>query len=377
MRTSHVVLISVLFSTSTVCFGAGPKQLAELTASDGTASDNFGAAVAVSGKVVVVGALDATVGGNPDEGAAYVFVKHGDGWSNMTQVAKLTPSVGFPYQYFGESVAMSGNTIVVGPYIFEKPEGGWKDMNETVALNRCEGAVAIAGNTLVCGTDVFLRPKGGWVADQEPVATLSEADPLKGDDFGGPVAISGNTIVVGADAVGIAGIGAAYVFVKPAGGWTNMTETAKLTASDGAGGDWFASSLAINGSFVVVGAPYHESEGAAYVFVEPSGGWTDMTQTAELTIPYEAGYGFVGVSVAINGSEALVGRPWGNDNLGGVYLYKKPKSGWVSTSGFNTQLVPTDGFSGDAFGIAVAVNAGTIVVGATKLPASPGAAYVF
>lgn len=372
MRIWPVVLILAFFSASTLCFAGAPKQLAELTASDGMIGDNFAEAVAVSGKVVVVGAPDATVGGNADEGAAYVFVKPTTGWSDMTQVAKLTPSTGFPYQYFGVSVAISGNTIAVGPYIFDKPTGGWKDMNETIALNHCVGVVAVAGNTLVCGASVFLKPKGGWVADQEPVAILSEAHAVKGDNFGYPVAISDNTIVVGADAGA-----AAYVFVKPSGGWANTTETAKLIASDGAGSDCFACSLAIHGGSIVVGAPAHGFGygGAAYVFVEPPGGWTNMTQTAELTKQYESGYSGLGWSVAVNGSEALAGRPSGEP--GGVYLYRKPKGGWMSTSVFNAELLPTDGYAGDAFGIAVAVSGGTIVVGDTKLPIAPGAAYIF
>ena len=91
MRIACVVLIVFLFST-VFCFGAGSKQLAELMASDGAPTDDFGVSVAASGNTVVVGAPDATVGSNAYEGAAYVFVKPPTGWTNMTQVAKLTPS---------------------------------------------------------------------------------------------------------------------------------------------------------------------------------------------------------------------------------------------------------------------------------------------
>jgi hypothetical protein len=383
MRIRRAVLILALFSVSTLCFGAAPKQLAELTASDGTPSDSFGGAVAVSGNVVVVGAPEATVGGNNQEGAAYVFVKPAGGWTNMTQVAKLTPTDGFPEEYFGSLVAVSGSTIVVGPFIFEKPTGGWRDMNETVALNRCSGAVALAGSTLVCGAEVFLKPKGGWVADQEPAATLSEANPVKGDNFGYPVAISDNTIVVGAVEEGGP---VAYVYVKPARGWTSMTETAKLTESDGTSADCgYGCSLAINGSSVVVGAPDHRSgggpsyTGVAYVFAKPSSGWSDMTQTAELTDENGTFNNQMGRSVAIAGRKVVAGAPYGgnNENEGAAYLYQKSKNGWETTSDPTAQLLPSDPIAGNSFAFSVAMSGGTIVVGATKLPISPGAAYVF
>ena len=89
-------------------------QTAKLTASDGAADDDFGISVSISGNTVVVGADDATVGGNSDQGAAYVFTEPGSGWTSMTQTAKLTASDGAANDYFGYSVSISGNTVVVG-----------------------------------------------------------------------------------------------------------------------------------------------------------------------------------------------------------------------------------------------------------------------
>ena len=82
--------------------------------------------------------------------------------------------------------------------------------------------------------------------------------------------------------------GAAYVFTEPGSGWANMTQTAKLTASDGAADDRFGDSVSISGNTVVVGAPNatvggNSGQGAAYVFTEPGSGWANMTQTAKLT----------------------------------------------------------------------------------------------
>jgi hypothetical protein len=110
-------------------------------------------------------------------------------------------------------------------------------------------------------------------------AKLTASDGASSDEFGYAVAISGNTAVVGAENHN-GDQGVTYVFVKPAGGWASMTETAELTASDGLSGDFFGSSVAIDGDTVVVGAPSHPNggsgnsgRGAAYVFVKPAGGW--------------------------------------------------------------------------------------------------------
>ena len=105
---------------------------------------------------------------------------------------------------------------------------------------------------------------------QTQLAKLTASDGESGDSFGGVVAISGNTIVV-ANFGGYAGIGTAYVFVKPLGGWGDMTQTAMLTPSDGAAGDDFGSVVAIDGNTVIVGAAGGSNfNGAAYVFVEPA-----------------------------------------------------------------------------------------------------------
>ena len=126
----------------------------------------------------------------------------------------------------------------------------------------------------------------------DPIAQLAELTASDGqpeDGLGFSVAVSGNTVVVGAPEVNIGSniaAGAAYVFVKPSSGWANETQVAKLTASDGVTSGDLGFSVAIQGDTIVAGAPDNclpPNPGKVYVFVEPSSGWTDMTQTAELT----------------------------------------------------------------------------------------------
>ncbi len=142
-------------------------------------------------------------------------------------------------------------------------------------------------------------------------AKLTAAGGVANDHFGRSVAVSGDTIVVGA-----ASPGRAYVFVRPSAGWSGTrTQTATLTASGGAAGDGFGSSVAINGDTIVVGAPdstvgLNAGQGRAYVFVKPIAGWSGTrTQTATLVASGgAAGDGF-GSSVAIDGDTILVGAP--------------------------------------------------------------------
>jgi hypothetical protein len=101
--------------------------------------------------------------------------------------------------------------------------------------------------------------------------------------------VSGDTIVVGAegdDDGNLSNSGSAYVFVKPRiGSWDDATQAAKLTASDRGAGNRFGYSVSISGDTIVVGAGRYDDAngidpGSAYVFVKPSGGWANATQTA-------------------------------------------------------------------------------------------------
>ncbi|MGA8153379.1 MAG: hypothetical protein WB952_20680 [Terriglobales bacterium] len=398
-------------------------QMAELTASDGAPFDEFGWSVAISGNTVVVGVPARTVGSNLDEGAAYVFVQPAGGWADTTQVAKLTASDGAANSGFGTSVSISGsgNEIVVGApgatvggnpyqgaaYVFVEPTGGWKDMNETGKLKASNGAVddtfgasvVIDGQTIVVGAPyvsigsnfeqgaayVFAEPGSGW-HNMTQTAELNALDGSAGDIFGVSVSISSGAIVVGASGAAVGGdfnAGKAYVFVKPSsGGWTNMTQTAELTASDAAVDGYFGESVGISGNTVVVGAP-SDFAGAAYVFVEPTGGWTDMTQTAELTNSTGPSLALLGSSVSISHSTVVAGAPAAPvnsiANQGMVFVFAKPVGGWTDMTQ-NARFGALDGAAGDQLGRSVSIR-GNIVAGAPfhMVGSNPaqGAAYVF
>jgi uncharacterized protein (DUF2345 family) len=340
---------------------------AKLTASDGAGYDFFGTSVAISGDTVVVGAPDATIGSALYQGAAYVFVKPVAGWASTSSFdAKLAASDGAVSDTFGTSVAISGGTIV---------------------------AAAPGSNSSQGAAYVFVEPGTGWASTSTFDAKLTASD-ASNDQLGYSVAISGDTVVAATPYATIGSNseqGAAYVFVEPETGWTSATQTAKLTASDGEVSDQLGYSVAISGDAVVAGAPFamigsNSEQGAAYVFVEPGTGWTGATQTAKLTASDGASGNQLGISVAISGDTVAAGAPgatiiapiWAQ---GAAYVFVKPGTGWASTSTFDAKVAASDGAPWNQLGNSVAIS-GDTVVAATMLAtiesnSSQGAAYVF
>ncbi len=344
-------------------------EQAKLTASDGAASDLFGVSVAINGDTVVVGAHFDDVGANTNQGSAYVFVKPAGGWAGaLNQSAKLTASDGAAGDRFGLGVAISGDTIVTGAFF------------DDIGINPNQGS-----------TYVFVKPGGGWAGALTESAKLTASDGAASDLFGVSVAITSDTVVVGAwgdDNLR----GSAYVFIKPGGGWAGvLTESAKLTASDGAVGDQFGGSVATSSDTVAVGANLDDiganpNQGSAYVFVEPAGGWAGaLTESATLTASDgAAGDGF-GFPVAISDETVMVGANGddigANTNQGSAYVFVKPDGGWAGALTESTKLTASDGAAGDGFGASMALSGDAVVVGAPVddigANLNQGSAYVF
>jgi hypothetical protein len=327
-------------------------QHAELTASDGTAPDGLGLSVGIDGSTIVAGAPDhTTTSTGGAQGAVYVFTRPWTGWANATQTAELTAADGASGDRLGHAVAISGRTIVA-----------------TSAAHGGHGAVY-----------VFTEPSGGW-RNATQTAELTASDGTLGGDLGWSVAASGSTIVAGDTMQQVGshiGQGAAYVFTKPPGGWTNATQTAELTASDGAAFDALGYAVAASGSTVIVSTPVHDSDsGAVYVYTEPSSGWADATQTAELSAA--GGAVELGASVAVAGSTIAAGAPLTPvDGIaqGAVFVWSEPGSGWADAAQ-PAELTAPAGVPND-LGFSVAASGADIVAGAIDPGSRQGAVYVF
>ena len=185
---------------------------------------------------------------------------------------------------------------------------------------------------------MFTRPSGSSWTSASRVAKLTAADGGNNDQLGIDVDIQGDTIVAGAKHGGNSGnYGAVYVFTKPAGGWVDATHSAKLTASLQSSVS-LGSSVAISGDTIVAGAPEVDFGpnagygGAAFVFMKPAGGWVDVAydsdpslQPTMLTSSPLQNYSFFGMGVAVSGGMVFVGHPGEHvpptDGAGSVYVF--------------------------------------------------------
>ena len=395
------------------------NETTELTAADGAPVDFFGEFVAVDGDTIVAGAIrdDCPPGLGNTCGAAYVFIRDGAGW---TQRAKLTASDAAAGDQFGSSVAVSGDTVVIGAsqddvrrgsaYVFVKPAGGWTGAltedakltaSDRVAADVFGISVAVSGDTVVIGSQndddkgknsgsayVFVKPAGGWTGALTENAKLNAADGGADHRFGYRVALDGDTAVIGAyrQSRSLAFVGAAYVFVKPAGGWTGtLTDDAKLTASVPEAFDFFGIAVAVSGDTVVAGGYLKDgSAGIAWLVEKPAGGWTGaLTENAKLTASDRAAGDVFGITVAVSGDAVVVGAPGDDDggsSSGSAYVFNKPAGGWVGTPLEDAKLLASDGAENNQFGGGVAISGGTTVIGAAAHSHSvflAGAAYVF
>ncbi len=433
-------------------------QRAYLKASNTEGQDWFGSAVAVSGDTVVVGApgedSSATgVNGNEDSngrsnsGAAYVFVRDGNGnWSQHSYLKASNVSSG---DGFGSSVAVDGDTVVVGApwqgttasnsgavYVFVRDGGGnWSQQAFLKASNAGTNdyfgtAVAVSGDTIVAGAPyersnsreingdgadnsaisagaayVFVRDGTTW--SQEAYLKASNSDAW--DKFGESVAVDGDTAVVGAaeedsNATGINGTGddpstdfnsgAVYVFVRNGGTWSQQ---AYLKASNTDAWDQFGASVAVSGDTVVAGAPGEASRakevngdqednsagfaGAAYVFARSGTTWSQQAYLKASNAEEGDVFGYrvalSGNIVAVQAVEEASNAKGINGNqannsmseAGAVYVFARWGTMWRQRA----YLKASDTKTGGVFGIGLAVSEDTVVAGSNSIET----AYLF
>ncbi len=356
MLNSHwpsLIAVFVLLASPDTSFGQSgiPKQEAKLTPS-GIPLGSFGNTVAISGDTAVVG---------DHLGSAYVFIRGGASW---TEQAKLTPSAPATLGYV-QAVAVSGDTALVsdlGPgvvYVFIRNGTVWTEQAKLTASDSAAGrvfgwAVALSGDTAVVGSPstsiqgaayVFVRSNGAWT---------EQANWTNQGSFGEAVAVSAETAVIG-----MPNQSRAFVFVRSGTSWSQQgtLETANYLA--------LGRSVAISDETVVAGA-----FGSTYVFVRNGPTWG---QQAQLVEP-QANSGF-GQSVAVSDYDdiMIVGAQdtsvEGHNHAGEAYAYVRIGTSWVQQG----TLTASDLGDGDGFGFSVALSGDTAIVGAWNA----GAAYVF
>ncbi len=362
------------------------SEIGRRNGSDEKANDQFGTSVAIGGGVAVAGSPQAKVGNNNKQGAAYVF-----GGANWVQTQKLAAPDGQASDYFGQAVATDGTSFLVGAHAANVPvSGGNNDQGAVYAFPGGQklvapdgqaydyfgNALALLGNTAAIGAYrakigtaasqgaayIFEKSGATWAFSKK--LTVPTADAGTNIFFGTSVAQATNLAISGA--TGKANnLGAAYIFGRNTGGAGNWGLVKKLTPSDGVSGDVFGTSTALSTDYALVGASGKGSyKGAAYVFKRSLGGADNWGQAKKLTASNPANNDYFGASVALAGDYALVGAPRWN-NVGAVFVFYRNMGG-TDNWGELGHYLASDAENAMEFGNALATSNNDLAVGAWK-----------
>jgi len=379
----------------------------KLTASDAQAGDSFGKSVAAAGDLLIVGAFTEDYGGNINSGAAYIFERNAGGANAWGQVKKLVASDPQKDDFFGKSVSVAGNVVVVGSfqedsggsdagaaYIFERNTGGANAWGEVKKLTASDAeprdffgcSVAVAGDWLIVGAYgedyggeyagaayIFERNAGGannWGEVKKLIPIYPQEYSFFGESVAIALSLAGDVIVVGAryEDSPVSQAGAAYIFGRGEGGYNNWGQVKKLTASDAEPIDQFGAAVAVEGSLAIIGA-YQET---AYIFDRNTGGANAWGEVKKLT----ASEPYYGYSVAVAGSVAIAGA-----YQKAAYIFERNTGGaneWGEVKKLTAYGAGACRY--DGFGRSVAVAGDVAVVGALgdyTEGTNAGAVYVF
>ncbi len=323
--SKNLILLFTLFSLS---FTIASES--KITADTAYANDKFGQSVDISGSRVIVGAYLYNEKGS-DSGVGFIFHWNGSSW---TQVAKIAPDDGAAGDWFGYSVAIDGDYIIVG-------------------APRDDNVLSNTGSAYI-----YYWNGSSWTQQAKLVA----ADSATSDFFGWSVAIRGDYAIVGApyDDDNGSESGSAYIFVRSGNSWSQQ---AKLTASDGEAIDHFGWSVSINENYAIIGAPLEDgspslpSSGSAYVFSRSGTTWSEQAKLRPADLDEDDEFGW---SVALDSLYAVIGAAESDVGPGSAYIFNLSGTSWTQQA----KLTASDGAVADQFGYTVDMDSNIVVIGA-------------
>jgi hypothetical protein len=383
-------------SSTQLCSSENWTQLQKLLTSDGTFGDCFGYSVSIDGDTALIGAFGDIANGDL-YGSAYIFTRTGTTW---TQQAKIFPTTGGYYDFFGYAVSLDGDTALIGApggifnppypgaaYIFTRTGTTWTQQARLIPSDGHDGdnfgnVVALDGDTAIVGVG-YMAPGSGSVYVYTRTGTtwtqqtkIVPVDGFVGEMFGYSVALQGNTALIGAecDNDNGDGSGSAYVYTRSGTTWTQQ---AKLLASDGESLDFLGTAVALHNDTALVGAEWDSDNGyksgSAYVFTRSGTTWT---QQAKLLPLDGTAQDLFGHTVALTDDKALVGAYQDNATLycsGSTYLFTRSDATWTQ----NSKLLPSDVTEQKCFGVSVSLTQDTALIGAYGESSGTGSAYLF
>lgn len=359
----------VLYAPRDVLVADYPAYLGRLAAAGGAAGDLFGYSVAVSGDYAIVGARKK----NGDTGAAYIYVRKGASW---VEQQKITASDATTGDMFGTAVGISGNYAIVGAsgknttegaaYIFGRSGTTWTELaklDRPASSKYFGNSVAISGDTVIVGNYqvkeayAFARSGATWPLQQK----LVPKDGTEISSFGEAVAISGDTVIIGAGHycnTGTTSKAAAYFFTRTGTVWT---EQQKIADPDPTNNDGFGSAVSLSGDWAIIGSGGYdkakENTGTAYIYERSGSAWTLRQQ---LKNPDDAEGDLFGNNVALSGKHAVICSTYSGSYTGAVFFYTRSDMGWIMEKKIAGSAVSaTPNFFGDT----VAIDGPYVIVG--------------
>ncbi|MCB9849373.1 MAG: hypothetical protein H6817_01560 [Phycisphaerales bacterium] len=392
-----VVCVAIVVSGAAEACGQCISENAHFTKVHGespAAWDRFGYSVAISGDTAVVGAIGDDDAGS-DSGVAYVFREVDGSWQ---RTATLRADDASAYDWFGFSVAISGDIIVVGaPYddeagtdsgaayvfVYYEEDDTWHQsakltspyatanelFGHSVAINDVwqlaivVGAIGTNANGDVGGSVYAYASYDYTGYNWYEIGMIHADDAQPGDNFGYSVAMNESFVVVGVTGDDDAGADSGSVYVYE---WFLFGEVAKVIATDTAAGDAFGTSVAVDGLTVLVGADRHDAagsdSGAAYIFrILDDHLWEEV---ARLTATDGDAYDRFGASVVFAGHAAIVGAPesgnGASQSKGAAYMFRETDGAWREFA----KLTASDGNAYDTFGSSIAASGAAMLIGA-------------
>ena len=325
------------------------EQETKLVMATAAAGDNFGSSVAIDGDVIVVGAPldDINVGSNL-HGSAHIFTRSPGGWDAGVEL--LPQDTDTAYQNYGVSVDIDNDTIVVG-----------------VAYDNDKGTASGSAYVFELVSETWQR-----------TGKLLPPNAGTNQNFGWSVAIDMDTIVIGAPHWTDSGMGSAYVFTR-AGGWTDSSST--LPATDNPASDQFGWSVAVSGDIAVVGARMDDDavhgvdSGSITIFEYSSGNWSHKGKFAASNSDLNDRFG---TDVATNGEAVIAGASQsGSFNRGSFYSFSRSGGDWSEVEEIWPLSSASNVSTVQQFGTSVALDGGSLIVGAPGSDIYNGSSFVF
>ena len=358
--------------------------------------------ISADGNTAIVGGY----GDNSGIGAAWIYTRSGDIWTQQGVKLVGTGAIGNAWQGSSVSISADGNTAIVGGYednnwlgaawVFARAEGIWTQQGNKlvgtgaigVALQGWAVSISADGNTAIVGGYADNSNKGAaWVYNRSAGVWTQQGSKLVGTDTdlgingsyqGGSVSISadGNTAIVGGNTDN-GNVGAAFVYTRSAGVWTQQGNKLVATDTIGLASQGISVALSADGNTALVGGSYdNNGVGATFVYTRSAGVWSQQGHKLVGTGATGAAYQGGSVTISADGNTAVLGAGNDNNSMGATWIYTRSVGVWSQKG---NKLVGTGAGTGmvDQGGaVSLSADGNTVIVGGS-LDNIIGASWIF